>query len=243
MFRRLIEYREKIQTPISTLGIVDGVLYLINRLLCVISRDRCSLLRYYFFAQPINRVVGERVTRNTDILIRRIFPEDPILPKLLRPISVLEDRFRQGATCFLATKGIEVVGYIWIILDTYKEDEVRCLYRTLPHRKVAWDFDVYIDPRYRLGRSFVRLWDAAANFLSEHGYEASVSRISAFNQRSLKSHSSMGAVRIGSAIFIKFGQAQIMLSGIRPFAHLSFSHEHFPTFHLTAPAQCLSPTK
>lgn len=243
MFARLIELREKIQTPIRTLGVVDGALYLVSRLLCVASRNRCSLLRYYFVAQPINRVAPEKLARNSDILIRRIFPGDPLLPQLSRPMSVLEDRFRQGATCFLATKGVEIVGYIWIILDQYKEDEVRCVYRTRPERKVAWDFDVYIDPRYRLGRSFVRLWDAAAGFLEERGYEASISRISAFNQRSLKSHSSMGAIRLGSATFIKLWGGQIMFSDLKPYVHLSFSHERLPAFYLTAPAECLSQRK
>jgi hypothetical protein len=240
MFRQIIAYQEKILTPVRTLGVVDGTLYLLSRLVSVISRDSCSLLRYYFVAQPLKRVVSDKkVARPSDILIRRVFPDDPVVPRLLRPMPVLEDRFRQGATCFLATKGPDIVGFIWIIFDKYKEDEVRCLYKMLPQGKAAWDFDVYVDPRYRLGRSFVRLWDVAVTFLAEHGYEASLSRISAFNERSLKSHSSMGAVRIGSAMFLKIGRWQVMLSDLNPYIHFSFSEGSFPTFHLTVPAASL----
>ena len=239
MFQRLFRVSQKIQDPISTLGIVDGALYLIGRLIGATSDDRCGLLKYYFVAQPIRRIDPARLGRTSGIEIKRIFPNDPVLNKLSRPTSVLDDRYQQGAACFVATNGDDLVGYIWIILDKYKEDEVRCVYKTLPERKAAWDFDVYINPKYRLGRTFIRLWDTVAAYLAEQQYEASISRISAFNQRSLNSHLSMGAVRLGSAIFVKLGSVQLMFSGLKPYVHVSFGLEHFPTFHLTAPADVL----
>lgn len=239
MFRRLIQLGQQIQDPISTLGIINGTLYLIGRLMGKTSTDRCGLLKYYFMAQPIRRIDAALLGSRTDIVIRRIFPDDPLLRAFARPAFVLEDRYHQGATCFVATKEDELVGYIWIILDRYAEDEVRCIYRTLPERKVAWDFDVYINPKYRLGRTFIRLWDAVGAFLTEQHYQASISRISAFNQQSLKSHARMGAVLLGSAVFIRLGNVQIMFSGLNPYIHLSFGRRSLPTFHLMAPANLL----
>lgn len=239
MFSQLIKIKQQIQNSTNQLGLVDGTLYLIGRILEKSSANRCGLLKYYFVAQPIRRVNPTLLGSKTDIVIKRILPNDPLLPLFPRPSFVLEDRYHQGAVCFVATRGKQLVGFIWVVLDRFVEDEVRCVYRTLPERKTAWDFDVYIDPKYRLGRTFIRLWDTVGAFLIEQQYQASISRISAVNQRSLKSHERMGAVRLGSAIFIRLGNIQATFSSLRPYFHLSFGLQSLPTFNLTAPASVL----
>jgi hypothetical protein len=47
-----------------------------------------------------------------------------------------------------------------------------------------------------------------------------VSRINAFNQRSMASHKSMGAQRCGRALFTCLGPLQVMVSDRRPYVAL-----------------------
>lgn len=235
----LTRLRSQIQEPIADLGVLNGSLYLIGRLLTRVSADKCGLLKYYFVAQPIKGTQPPLLGGKTDVTVQQIYPGAPWMAQFPRPDFVLKDRYAQGAVCFAATKGEALIGFIWIVLDQYVEDEVRCVYRMFPEKKAAWDFDVYIDPRYRLGRTFIRLWDAAAIYLTKRHYQVSISRISAFNQQSLRSHARMGAVRLGSAVFIRLGIVQIMFSGLRPYLHVSVSRLGRPTFDLVAPTNFL----
>jgi hypothetical protein len=239
MFRRLIKIGQQVRDSTSRFGRVNGTLYLIGRVIEKISANRCALLKYYFVAQPIRRIDPKMLVGKTDILIKQVFPNDPLLLLFPRPSFVIKDRYNQGAVCFVATRDEHLVGFIWVILDRFTEDEVRCVYRTLPKRKAAWDFDVYVDPKYRLGRTFIRLWDTVSAFLAEQQYQASISRISAVNLESLRSHARMGAVRLGSATFVRLGNTQLMFSDLRPYFHVSFGLGSLPTINLTAPPSVL----
>ena len=70
------------------------------------------------------------------------------------------------------------LGYLWLKLQGYEEDEVRCRYVPVPERGTAWDFDIYVAPPYRMGRTFTRMWIAANDFLRSNGIEWTLSRIS-----------------------------------------------------------------
>jgi hypothetical protein len=63
-----------------------------------------------------------------------------------------------------------------------------------------------------------------------------MSRISAFNAGSRASHGRLGAVLLGSAVFLRCGDWQLTVASLAPFVHLSRDAESMPHFKLTPPA-------
>jgi len=139
--------------------------------------------------------------------------------------------------CFAAENAGHLVGFIWIILDRYDEDEVRCEYVLVPSGEVAWDFDAYVAPEFRMSRVFVQLWEAANAFLRLHGYRWTASRISAFNPASLASHKRFGALHCHTALFLVVGPLQLTLLSLPPYVHLSAGQSGRPTLVLHAPSK------
>jgi hypothetical protein len=134
--------------------------------------------------------------------------------------------------CLVALKAGTFAGFLWLTLGSYREDEVRCRYVPMPIEKSAWDFDVHVDPEYRHGIVFLKLWDEANRFLTAHQIQWSLSRISAFNSGSILSHSKMGARRIGAVTFLSVGSWQIAASTVRPYLHVSTHAGSLPTYAL-----------
>jgi GNAT superfamily N-acetyltransferase len=233
--RKIIHFVTRLAQPVHLFGWPDGILYLASKLLTLISMGRARIYKYYFVAQP---VIAEPLIRRaaTDVRIRKIGHGDAWANRFPRPAHVIADRYRQGA-CLAACKADELLGYAWIVFDRYEEDEVRCVFMPSPSDISAWDFDVYVDPKYRLGRTFSRLWDAVNTFLRERGYNWTISRISAFNKESLTSHGRLGATGVGSALFFQCGFVQVMISSCRPYFHLSTGKTNIPTLCLWVPTQ------
>lgn len=167
-----------------------------------------------------------------NIEIRLIDEQDEVIGQFPRPAEAIKERFRQGAKCLVAFKEGQFVGFLWLLLGSYQEDEVRALYTPLPKERTAWDFDVYVEPGSRLGFTFLRLWDEANHFLKHHDIAWSCSRISAFNAGSLSAHARLGTVRLGSAIFFYAGRWQVTLASLSPYFHLSSYPGSFPEFRL-----------
>ena len=159
-------------------------------------------------------------------------PTDPLVARFPRPQHVLRRRFADGAVCFAAVRNGELLGFIWIQLHQYEEDEVRCLYVLEHSSRAAWDFDVWVDPQFRLTRTFARLWDAANAFLREHGCRWSISRISAFNPASLAAHRRLGLRHLQSGLFVLIGSLQLAFFTCAPFIHFGLSSRHRPILRL-----------
>ncbi len=232
---------ERLQKTIRELGAFNACLYFLQRALSTISRNRIEIFRYYFVAQPV--APSALINPSAAMTLREIQINDAEAYKLPRPSSVIADRYRQGARCLaLFRAGEECIGFVWFVLGNYNEDEVRCRYRLGP--RCAWDFDIYIEPKFRLGRAFARLWDGANQIMRIAGVRWSISRISAFNPASLTSHARLGANVIGSAIFFKAGSMQVMLATHSPYFHIAFSKNAFPELKLNIPesgaAECSS---
>ena len=85
---------------------------------------------------------------------------------------------------------------------------------------MVWDFDVYVEPQFRLGRTFARLWDAANEQFSSNGIQWSISRISAFNQQSLQSHQRLGIRRLNTLTFFCLGGLQIGFMSCAPYLNI-----------------------
>lgn len=218
----------KLRRTLTELGPVNGFLYLLNRFLLRISNGRLRLIVYYLIAQPVPKRTLLPPHRGQNIQVRRIDAHDPEAAEFPRPHSVLQARYARQGLCLAAYKDGKFVGFLWLNLVPYHEDEVRCLFTPHPAGAAAWDYDVYIEPDHRLGLVFARLWDATYQLLREHNIAWSVSRISAFAPASLASHSRLGGMRIGVASFICAGPAQIMIASVAPYLHVSFTPASCP---------------
>ena len=222
----------RFRQTIHELGWLNGCVYGLDRLLGAISSGRVRLHKYYFIAQPIPEKRWLPPQRGATLEIRHVTASDPVIKEFPRPEGVAFYRFRQGANCFAVFKADKFIGFLWLTLGPYQEDEVRCRYIPLPEGKSVWDFDVYLHPEHRNGIAFLKLWDAANSFLTKRRIRWSLSRISAYNRGSLLSHTRMGAKRIGSVAFLSLGSYQISAATVRPFFHLTTRPDSFPVFAL-----------
>jgi hypothetical protein len=214
--------------------VIDLLLWKASRAASLASRGAWRIHRYLFVAQPVPaaRLLAPGTSATT---IRRVDAGDPLVAQFPRPPEVIAARYRMGALCFAIENQGRFVGFAWIKEAQYPEDEVRCLYRFEPGTASVWDFDVYIEPRFRFGRTFARLWDYVNAWLREHGYRWSLSRISAFNPDSLAAHRRLGTRIIGTATFIRMGSLQIALIGQAPFVHIGWHDNQVPSLRLRPP--------
>jgi hypothetical protein len=213
-------------------GWFNVILFLLNKFLVMVSRGNVRLYRYHLVAQPVKKTSLLPPGRGKKITIHMIDERDEIIRHFPRPAAAIETRFKQGAKCLVAFKEEQFVGFLWLLMGSYQEDEVRALFTPLPPERTAWDFDVYVAPDFRGGLAFPRLWDEANRFLTENDIQWSCSRISAFNKGSMGAHAHLGAALLGSAIFFCAGHWQITFASISPYFHLSSNPESFPEFSL-----------
>jgi hypothetical protein len=214
------------------LGWLNASLYAFKKLLLRGLRGRASFYKYYLVAQPVRRTPLLPAGRGRTIEVRLVDASDPVVRQFPRPGAVIRERFQQGAKCLVATKDGQFIGFLWLLFDTYIEDTVRASYSPQPSAQAVWDFDVYVEPRFRVGFAFLRLWDEANRILSDRGIEWSCSRISAFNPGSLGSHARLGNRTLGTAMFFCAGRWQLTCATVAPYIHLSTQAGSLPVFRL-----------
>lgn len=221
-----------IKRTFHELGSLDAVLYYLSEIMLRTSGRHARIVRYCLVAQPVpERPLLSRPDPNT--VIRQITSGDPLISTFPRATKIIELRLARGDICLAATLNGQFAGFLWIAFKAYDEDEVRCRY-DLAGDKISWDYDVHVEPQFRLGRTFLRLWDAANEFLRGKGIRWSISRISAFNPASLNSHARMGTRLLGKASFITLGPLQISLVGDGK-THFSLHAASRPELTLRAP--------
>ncbi|MEO7559788.1 MAG: hypothetical protein ABIT23_05990 [Nitrosospira sp.] len=214
------------------MGWFNVTLYALNSFLGMVSKRGLRLYRYYLIAQPVAKTTLLPPGRGKKIEVRLTCEQDEVVGQFPRPAAVIRARFEQEATCLAAFKEKRFIGFLWLLLGGYQEDEVRARFIPLPVGRAAWDFDVYVAPDSRLGLAFPRLWDEANCFLGKNNVQWTCSRISAFNAGSLASHARLGTLSMGSAIFLCAGRWQVTLASILPYFHLSSHPSSFPEFRL-----------
>lgn len=218
----------RIAQNVSQLGWLNASLYLLGRLLTFMSRDQWAIYKYHFVAQAIS-VTNLSRGRGKKIHVRRHLVLDELPQNYPRPFGVLRQRYDQGALSLAAYSNDQLAGCLWLSFGSYQEDEVRARYTlTKSH---AWDFDVWVRPEMRLGFIFSRLWDEANSLLEARSVRWSCSRISAFNDASIRAHARIGMARLGSATFMRCGHWQWMCSTLPPYFHISRHPASFPEFH------------
>ena len=230
---------DKFRRTSVVLGLWNTVLFAVSRVLDSATGSRFRLVRYYFVAQPVTLLSASdysEISRTGPFTLSWVDADCPDFSQTERPASVLAARFAQGARCLMATYGAhkEFAGFIWFVIGSYDEDEVRARFMPQPVGQTSWDFDVSIAPRFRMSRLFSYLWRAANAEMSSLGVTCSFSRISAFNATSLTSHQRLGGFVMGKATFLCVGKLQLMISTLYPRLHISWCDRQRPEIKLAS---------
>lgn len=225
----------KFRALVATIGFWNACLYATSRLVARLFGNGIRIVKYYFVAQPVQQPATPVRAGTGTFSLEFVDKESAMFAQSQRPPQVIAARFAQGARCLAATdaKG-DLAGFLWFVIGPYDEDEVRARFVPKPERQTAWDFDVTIAPRYRMGRLFKYLWERASTELWACGVRYSVSRISAFNGASLASHRRLGARVVGQATFLCVGHLQLMKSTLSPRWHLSWRDRQRPVLDVEA---------
>lgn len=229
---RILAY---LRDSVTSLGLANGLLATFARSLDRTSGGRCRLFKYYFVAQPVPSDRSIAVDKPSKTRIYRASADDSIIQQFPRPTLNIVRRFADGAVCHVAVRGDKLVGFIWIKQDSYQEDEVRCHYVLRPSTQLAWDFDAYVAPEFRMSRAFSQLWQAANAYLRDLGRRWTISRISAFNAESLRSHRRLGLTHLHTGYFLVLGSVQISIFSCRPYVHVATGRSRGPELVFTAP--------
>lgn len=212
-----------LKSAIGDFGLVNGSLYLFGRAIERISAGRSCLIRYYIVAQPVPNPFVAVCRPSATEKVEKITGSEPIVGVFPRPTEVLKSRFERGHVCLVAVSKGNFAGFLWFAQDFYEEDEVHCRFVLSKADSSVWDYDVHVEPRFRLGRTFARLWDAANERLAASAVKWSFSRISAFNSQSLQSHRRLGIRILETLTFICIGPLQVTLLSCKPFINLSWN--------------------
>lgn len=225
--------KNRFHHTVQQLGWLDAAWYAFAQLLTRASDGRCALYKYRIVAQAVATHSLCR-GRGAAIEVRQLGGPAAFGFEFQRRPHVIARRYGQGAQCLAAYRDGELLGYLWYILGPYQEDEVRA--RFVPSSpQAAWDFDIQVFADHRLGLAFPRLWDEANRLLHACGVRWSCSRISAFNAGSRSAHRRLGAVLLGSAVFLRYGRWQWMVSSLAPWFHVSRGPDSFPQFRVEPP--------
>lgn len=192
------------------------------------------VIRYYIVAQPVP-VPPVATCRLSDAeKVQQVAAEEQIVSTFPRPAEVLRHRFERGHVCLAASSKGVFSGFLWFAHNYYEEDEVDCRFVLAEPKSSVWDYDVHVEPQFRLGRTFARLWDNANQYLAASGVRWSFSRISAFNRQSLLSHQRLGSRTLASLTFICVGPLQLAFMSCQPYITLSWSGVGRPTVKVGA---------
>ena len=226
----------KLPAAFRDLGTVNTLFYGADRSLQTVFRDM-RVYRYALVAQRVADLPTLPSHRGKSIEVYEISPIDPVLSDLSTDLSedVLRFRNKQNAVCLAAFTRDLIIGCVWLCFGTYFEDEVRCCFSPVSEDGASWDFGLYIRPEYRNGVAFSKIWHAVKEYLQKRCVSWSISRISAFNPHSIKSHARAGAISLGNVTFFCAGSYQLTISGLHPFWHFSKNHNSIPKFYLSAP--------
>lgn len=219
----------------AQLGSTDALLYLVDRVLQKASGGRARLVRYRIVAQPVGRADVKKLRADASTVLALTPGDSPLLSHFPRPPQVIRQRYASGSQCLSAIVNGTFAGYIWWQHGRYEEDEVRCSFVLASPGTCVWDYDVYVEPRYRLGRTMARLWQAVDEHLAAQGIAWTLSRISTFNPGSLAAHARLGTETCAHATFLVLGPLQLAFLGQAPFVHLSWRDDQRPQLRLGPP--------
>lgn len=225
-----------LSSSFNSFGVVNGTLYLVGRVLQALSCGRARLIRYYIVAQPVPNPFVPMCKLSETERVHEAGLESPLVGFFPRPQEVVRSRFQRGHVCLVATSKDRFAGFLWFARELYDEDEVHCRFVLTEPGSGVWDYDVHVEPHFRLGRTFARLWDATNERLSASGVQWTFSRISAFNRQSLQSHQRLGTRKMYTLTFICLGAFQLSLMSCKPYVNFSWKGRGCPTVVVYPPS-------
>ncbi|MFP5406736.1 MAG: N-acetyltransferase family protein, partial [Gammaproteobacteria bacterium] len=211
----------ELRADVREMGGVGWSAYATDRLLDRLSAGRARLWAFRFYAQPIPDRPLLAPSRSTRLRIGVVRPGEIDSRRFERPAGAVEERFAAGSTCIAAVDGEELAGFMWLHFGRLRERLLACDFEPLPSGRTCWDYDFEVFPRFRLGRTFARLWDETYQLLRERGVEASVSWISFSNRASQRAHERMGAQPIGWLAVLELFGYKLAAQSNRPYVRLA----------------------
>ncbi len=221
----------KFAQPFKDFGMGTGLLYLTQRTLARLPLG-LNVVKYHLVAQPVPEPPKRK--RPHTLRIKQVTLSEYQDHWFPRPRPAIEARFAQETICFVAFSDGEALACLWLkVQGDFVEDTVRCRFRPMPVEHTAWDFDVFVHPEHRLGRTFMHLWTHAFEWMRENDIHWTMSRIDAFNLPSINSHKRLGAQVTDSIVFWTWGSWQLTITSHPPRRMLS--RTAVPTFKIEAP--------
>jgi hypothetical protein len=224
----------KLHRLMDRLGWGPGALYLVHRGLQAVSGGGLGLHCYYLVHQPVGAGPILPAHLKGGVAVRQMTAADPQIARALTRPAELGTRLARGDACLAALRAGEVVGYLWLCFDGFEDDETGCRFRPAPGG--AWDYDMWVAAGSRGGPVFPALWDAAWDLLRQRGYRWSASRVSAFNDQSLRAHRRIGARPTATILVLRAGNAGVVLSTIGSPVKLFRSSMHTTEISVQPPA-------
>lgn len=210
----------RVSGPFRELGWGLGSLYLMNRLLRLLSPE-WGLYPYEFVVQRIPEQPLLPPALASGGYAERLLPGSGWLIPSGVPAHTLLERFSRGDGGVAAIRKNQLAGYAWWAVQSYQEQEVRCTFEWEGGRESVFDFDVHVRPEHRMGLGFMAVWDALAEQLRREGVRYSYSRISRFNIGSQRAHARLGASAIGRVLFMRAGPLTVALTGQVPYVRVA----------------------
>ncbi len=206
------------------LGWPVGALYLCHRALRAMTGGWADIHCYFLVQQPVGKSCLLPGHLRDAVAVRTLTGADPEIATALSRAGELDERLRRGDTCLAAFQDGRLAGYLWLCYAPFEDDETGCRFAPLAAAGGAWDFDLSVAPESRGGIAFAALWDAAWGELRRQGYGWTASRVSAFNDRSLRAHRRLGAVTTGTILVLRAGRGGAVLSSVGPRFRLAGRH-------------------
>jgi hypothetical protein len=223
---------DKLISPFREFG-AAGLVYGLDRVLRRLH-PRLGLVMYDLMAQPVSNapLLPPGLARN--LSFRELAADSAEVAAMAARPDVKAQRFAQGATAIGVFRKDELLGYVWFCRNLYIEDEARCVYVLARPDTSVFDFDLVVSPTARMGLGFGAVWHCANQYLSARGVQTSYSRVTRFNLASARAHQRLGARRIGTALFVQAGRAELMVANLKPYISASMARDAKATLLLNS---------
>lgn len=210
---------------VGELGLGTALLYAAG--LALSRWQGAALHDLLLYVQPVRDMPLLPPGRGASIEIKGYDGAAALAAGLPCPPEHAAGRRRPDVHCVAAYREGRLIGFHWLNLGPHADELVRARYIG-----AAWSFHLHIDPAQRGGLAFARLTDASWALLRAHGCRQVASYIAAWNRGAIAAEERLGGKRIGRALHLRLGPAQLLLASLPPYLHLSFSDRAAPIFKL-----------
>lgn len=220
-----------IGADIRQMGLAGWAAYAVDNVLQRITAGTVRFKILHFYFQPSDST-GLPARSDDSMHVGPIAPCQADPDAFERRPEVIAERFRNGSTCIAAIKGKELLGFMWLQFGSMYAPDLRMRLDIGNRSDLAWDYDMFIRPKYRLGKVFGRLWAGANEELRRRGCIGTLSGVLIENRASARAHVRLGARKIGWVAMICIGRTRINISSLRPWVSLS-GRDRQPTLRFT----------